>query len=119
MKHFLLLLTLGTLGFAGCKKDEISLESGPTCISEKAQQFAQGNGCKTSTLTIGASVKEYRFQDRLVYVFDPGNCGADEASQVLDASCKTIGFLGGFGGNITVNGDSFEKAELKRTIWQQ
>ena len=113
------MLALGTLGLAGCKKDEVRLESSPACIGEKAQQFAKGSSCKTGPRTTGASVKEYTFQNQLVYVFNPGNCGADEAAAVLDEHCRSVGFLGGFGGNTQINGESFNKAEFKRTIWQQ
>ncbi|SDY04980.1 DUF6970 domain-containing protein [Hymenobacter psychrophilus] len=120
MKRFLLLLTLGTLGLGSCDDTQESVEPGSSsCITEKVQQFAKGSSCKTSTPTIGASVKEYRFQERLVYVFDMGNCLADASADVLDANCQRIGMLGGLAGINQVNGESFEKAELQRTLWQQ
>ena len=120
MKRFLLLLTLGTLGLGSCNDTQESVEPGSsTCITEKVQQFAKSNSCKTSMNTLGASVKEYRFQERLVYVFDMGNCLTDASADVLDANCQRIGMLGGIAGLQQINGESFSKAELKRTIWQQ
>ncbi|NVO83839.1 DUF6970 domain-containing protein [Hymenobacter terrestris] len=119
MKRTMLLLALSALGFGSCKDTMEGVEPSSGCITEKVQQFAKGSSCKTGPRTIGASIKEFRFQDRLVIVFSPGNCGADEASDVLDENCRSIGFLGGFSGNTTINGESFSKAEFKRTLWEQ
>lgn len=100
---FIVLLT-------SCKKsDPVS-----ACIESKISEFkASGSACDH-----GASVKEYRFQGKLVYVFDQGNCIADGGAVVRDRDCNIIGWLGGFVGNVVINGvDFYDHAEYKRTVW--
>ena len=67
---------------------------------------------------MGANVKQYEFQAKRVYVFDPGSCGADMTSEVFDENCNSIGFLGGITGNTKINGEDFNSAKYKSTIWQ-
>ncbi|OWP62441.1 hypothetical protein CDA63_14230 [Hymenobacter amundsenii] len=116
MKRTLTLIMLGTLGLNACKKDEVT-EDIPGCITQEVEAFTVNSTCKTTGLTTGASVKQYRFQNDLVYVFDEGSCQAG-FSLVYNQKCEGIGSLGGFAGSTKINGESFSKAEFMRTIWQ-
>jgi hypothetical protein len=91
-----------------CKKDKRI----PDCIDQKIDEFKHTTSC-----SFGTNVKEYNFQSSRVFVFDPGNCGADMTSEVLDENCNTLGYLGGFAGNTKINGEDFDNAKLVRTIW--
>ncbi|MDU0371318.1 DUF6970 domain-containing protein [Hymenobacter endophyticus] len=120
MKQFFYFLLLGAAsGLLGaCDEFDIAKDT-PACVRTQTEEFARGAAsCKTDQHTIGASVKEYRFQNQTVYVLDMGNCIADGSAEVIGENCQRLGFLGGFGGSTTVNGESFTKAEYKRTIWQ-
>jgi hypothetical protein len=67
----------------------------------------------------GAHVDEYIFQGNRVYVFEPGNCGADLQAPVYDSNCNQIGALGGFIGNILINNIPFHLyAKFQKTIWR-
>ena len=90
-----------------------SADNTPTCLKAKIEQFSKSKASCPS----GASMKQYTFQHKTVYVFDPGNCGADMASPVVDAHCNDIGSLGGFTGNMKVNGEDFSSATYVKTIW--
>lgn len=95
--------------------DEADIEKNtPSCIRQKAINLSRETPCEE-----GAAVKEYLFQGRTVYVLSAGSCIADGSDEVVDANCNRLGYLGGFGGNTSINGESFAKAEFRRTIWQQ
>ena len=65
------------------------------------------------------AVGQYSFQRQIVYVFDPGNCGADMQAPVYNDDCECLGALGGFAGNNIINGMSFsENAKLIKIIWK-
>lgn len=82
------------------------------CVEQKIAQFGE-EACEN-----GANVKEYIFREKTVYVFDPGKCGADMTSEVIDKGCTTIGYLGGFTGNREVEGEKFDgAASYVRTVW--
>lgn len=105
-------LIFGTLALflSSCGKQKIE----PPCIQDQVIDFQDGNACNE-----GASVKEYKFQGELVYAFDPGICGADRTTEVVDYQCNTIGFLGGFAGNTAINGENFyQKAKFERTLFE-
>jgi hypothetical protein len=95
---------------ASCSKDKIARNT-PTCIEEKIENFKK-EACETD-----ADVKKYEFQDKVVYVFNPGLCGNDMTSEVVDESCETQGFLGGISGNYKINGEEFTSAKFKKTVW--
>ncbi|MET4107143.1 hypothetical protein [Hymenobacter sp. UYP22] len=115
--YFLLFGLTGSL-LSACDEFDIAKNT-PACVRTQTEEFARGAAsCKTDDHTIGASVKEYRFQNQTVYVLDMGNCIADGSAEVISENCQRLGFLGGFVGNTTINGESFSKAEYKRTIWQ-
>ena len=92
---------------AGCKKNDGSL-----CIENRIEIF-ELEACES-----GATVKEYTFQNETVYALSLGNCIADGADEILDASCTNIGFVGGFGGASDINGENFyDNATLETTLW--
>ena len=58
------------------------------------------------------------FQNKLVYVFNPGYCGADLTTEVIDENCAAVGFLGGITGNDSINGVNFYfDAMLEGLVW--
>ena len=110
MKSLLLFLFSFVL-ITSCAKSEIANNT-PDCIIDDIKEFEK-TCCEE-----GANVKEYRFQGELVYVFDPGTCGADMTSEVKDEECNSLGHLGGISGNTTINGEDFSSADFKRLIWE-
>ena len=82
-----------------------------SCVQDKIATFS------TQACPTGATIKSYYFQSDFVYVFDYGPCGADMAMPVLNNSCDTLGFLGGFIGNTMINNQDFHSAEFVKTIW--
>lgn len=96
----------------GCKKQDVA-KGTPRCVQNKIEEFA-----KTSC-TDGVQVDKYKFQGKEVYVFEPGNCGADMTSEVIDSDCKTLGYLGGFAGNTKINGEEFSNATFIKTVWKK
>ncbi len=104
-------LLISSLLMAGCKKagDDGSITT--KCLESKIEVF-RNNSCDT-----GANVSEYTFQGKMVFVFDPGTCGADMTSEVMDSDCNTLGFLGGLTGNTKINGKEFSTAIFVKTIW--
>ncbi len=111
MKTLNLLIVLSLFLLTACEKIE---KDAPDCIKDliknhKNEMFL----CET-----GASVKQYLFQGDYVYVFDPGNCGADMMAPVYSSDCKYLGGLGGFVGNIIINGVRFDQnSTYIKTIW--
>ena len=83
------------------------------CLTEKIMEFDNEAPCPD------VSVSQYIFQGKVVYTFDPGTCGADMSSNVLNEDCVSIGYLGGFPGNTTVNGEDFSKAVFVKIIWKK
>ena len=95
----------------GCKDLDLP-EGTPDCIEKRIRKFDRKGGCST-----GATVVKYNFQGRTIYVFNPGNCGADFTAAVVDKDCNDICALGGFGGNIVCNGDTISEATGEEVIW--
>jgi len=109
-KYIFNILILMTILFSSCKKEKRI----PSCINNKVNEFKNIISCNT-----GSNVKQYEFQSKLVYVFDPGTCGADMSSEVLDENCNVLGYLGGITGNTTIDGLDFSNANYKSTIWSR
>ncbi len=102
------------IGVVGCQKDGIK-EDVPDCIREKILKFQKSDIICDS----GASVIRFDFNGRHVYVFDPGNCGADMQAGIYDGQCEEVCALGGIIGNVTCEGVSFiENATNKTLIWE-
>ena len=111
MKKPILNICFFLLLIGGCSKPHIE-KGTPSCVKKKISDFSE-NACQT-----GSSVKEYVFQSATVYVLDPGSCGADMTSEVTNAGCARLGFLGGIVGNTIINNEKFENAVFQRTVWQ-
>lgn len=116
------IIVLSFLVLAGCTKDKVEKKienkvetetviEMPECVEQKIVEF-NAECCEN-----GANVKEYIFQDQMVYVFDLGNCGADMTSEVISEDCDHLGFLGGFSGNLMINGENFNTSTYVRTVW--
>lgn len=106
--------TLSILLFAltiiSCRRLDIGRAT-PKCVVNKIRGFSKSPTCKDS------KVLEYQFQGKSVFVFEPGTCGNDMTAEVINADCKTLGYLGGFAGNTKINGEEFSKATFIKTIW--
>lgn len=101
--------------FISCKKSDIA-DNIPSCVRNEIAT----NKIKPNWGI--ASVEEYLFQNKLVYVFNPSNSIADAPSFIKDDNCNTICTVGGFGIPPTnmCNGEIFyQAATLKRTIWKK
>jgi hypothetical protein len=107
MKPFRLLLATLLIFFSACEKEQVET---PDCTNALIKTYSF---CKK-----GGSVSQYSFQNKIVYVFDPGLCGADMAAGVYNESCVNIGILGGIAGINVVNGEIFYgHAKFIKTIW--
>jgi hypothetical protein len=116
MKNHILILFLTTIVFSVtcCQKTELK-EDTPECISQKINEYKHS----TASCETGKSVYRYNFQGTFVYVFNPGDCGADMMSTVYDQECNVLCGLGGIAGNIMCNGDDFGKNATNETlIWE-
>ena len=88
-QQILLILILTVLSLTSWQKLDIE-EGTPRCIENLIKDFEKEQSCDK-----GVNVKKITFQGKTVYVFDPGTCGADITSEVIDVNCNSIGFLGG------------------------
>ncbi len=110
LKIIALLLICTCIG--ACNKADIASGT-PKCIVRKIKKFDKENTCND------AEVREYMFQGKAVYTFEPGSCGMDESTEVLDADCSRLGNLGGISGNHIINGEDFIKATFVKSIWKK
>jgi hypothetical protein len=95
----------------GCEK--LDIEKGTSkCVKNRIEDFN-----KSDLSCNDASVDQYTFQGKTVYTFDPGSCGADMQTEVIDENCKTLGYLGGILGNTYINGEHFSNATFVKRIW--
>jgi hypothetical protein len=115
---YFLCLLISAASFSACDKEDIA-QVGSACIKKKITSFSNATHvCTKADNPTGANVKEYYFQDKLVYVFDEGSCISDGISDVYDAECNFLGQLGGLAGFNNINGQSFSSAEFRRTLWE-
>jgi len=112
MKTIFFAFLVLTMAIVSCAKEQVE-KAVPDCIKSKIEDFSKSEACEQT-----ATVKEYTFQSQTVYVFDPGTCGADMASNVVDSQCNTLGMLNGYAGNTKINGEDFSHATFIRTIWK-
>ena len=114
MNIFNIIIAVLLFSIISCQKVELKEET-PDCIQQKIIEFENNvNFCET-----GKSVYRYKFQDQFVYVFNPGDCGADMMSNVYDEDCLLICSLGGIAGIILCNDENFsEKATDETLIWE-
>ncbi|OQY95962.1 MAG: hypothetical protein B6D37_04170 [Sphingobacteriales bacterium UTBCD1] len=102
-------LILSGFVFGTCNK---SIEI-PSCIQTQIESFKQSSLCDKT-----ATVKQYEFLGKTVYVFDEGGCCCDRAASVVDENCNSLGILGGIAGITKINGVVFsDSAVYRRTIW--
>jgi hypothetical protein len=112
MKAIKTCLFLLLVFFASCEKSDPKV---PECINNIINE----HGTDLFICDSGGSVKQFLFQGDYVYVFDPGNCGADLMASVYNSKCQSIGGLGGFAGNVIINGERFDqKGKYIKTIWE-
>lgn len=109
----LALLLVFTMCHPKANQTKQSGENQDACLKKAIDVFSKTECDKNP------NVKEYTFQDKPVFVFDPGQCGADMTSEVLDKNCKSLGFLGGFTGNFKINGEDFSHAVFVKTVWEK
>jgi len=114
MKSILSILAFAIFCNLSCNGIDIP-EGVPSCLKEKIKELKKSKPCD------GATADEYVFQNMNVYVMDVGpNCCCDRGSAVFDQDCGFLGSLGGFTGNVEINGVKFsENAEYVRTIWEK
>lgn len=85
----------------------------PNCIEARIREY------RLSTTCGDANVDEYTFQGNTVYAFGPGTCGADMTTEVMNANCETLGYLGGIAGNTKIKGEEFSTAKFVKTVWNK
>ncbi|MGV3504493.1 MAG: DUF6970 domain-containing protein [Adhaeribacter sp.] len=106
-------LVFAIIALTGCESLDIA-PGVPKCLVAKTKSFKKRSPCDT-----GNSVKEYKFQDKTVYMLSDGNCYADSGAEVIDSDCMYLGNLGGLTGSRKVNGvDFYTHATLVRTVWE-
>jgi len=108
---FLLFLSVLALMMA-CNK--LDIEKGtPKSIVNKIKDFDKSAVCDD------AKVNEFNFQGNVVYTFEPGSCGADMTTEVVNTDGNTMGNLGGIAGNSQINGEDFSHAVFIKTVWEK
>jgi hypothetical protein len=113
IKHYSSLIFLFTI-LIGCKKLDLLFDV-PDCIEKEIGEFAESPFACDSN----AQVLRYDFQDSQVFLFQPGNCGADLSEKVYDCDCNLICTLGGLeGNNICDSLDFNEYATNKVIVWK-
>ena len=111
MKKLTAVLILITLTVTGCKKNDYDA---PGCIQDKIDAFKTSVECDNDSY-----VALYSFNDKDVYVFSEGSCGADLGATVYSSDCLYLGFLGGITGNTFIQGVNFyNNARYIKRIWE-
>ncbi|OFX25367.1 MAG: hypothetical protein A2033_19110 [Bacteroidetes bacterium GWA2_31_9] len=112
MKNTAFILAIIVTFLVSCKK--LDIEKGtPKCVEIKIKDFNDNSPCNDSR------VDKYLFQNNTVYIFEPGTCGDDMTSGVIDFDCNELGTLGGIVGNTKINGEDFSNARFIKTIWKK
>jgi hypothetical protein len=113
-KTFFAVATLLTFAlFTGCDNDDLP-KGTPNCIADKIEVF------KTESCEQDAKVVRYDFQNKKVYLFDEGTCGADLQTKVYDEACLEICALGGIAGVTECQGVEFAaNAKNPVVIWER
>ena len=98
----------------GCEKLELKIDV-PACMENEIREYSKSHLACDS----GAKIYRYDFQGSQVFVFEPGNCGADMPVNVYGSNCNLICTLGGFAGNAICNSENFyENATSKILVWE-
>ncbi|OIP00601.1 MAG: hypothetical protein AUJ98_07105 [Bacteroidetes bacterium CG2_30_33_31] len=112
-RYIILIIGLSIVYISSCQK--LNIEKGtPKCITSLIKDFDNSQNCMDSV-----NVKKYSFQGKIVYVFNPGICGADMTSEVVDYNCNSLGFLGGISGNTIINCEDFSHAKFESVTWEK
>ena len=111
-KKTLLILLVAMVFCYSCESDD-PIPGVPDCVETAIIDYNNSAG-----LCSDASVEEYIFQGKTVYVFQPGTCGADMQANVIDENCTLLGALGGILGNTLINGEDFTTATFIKTVWR-
>lgn len=112
MKKGILVIIISLIALAACQKENFGLSE---CMDNRVRNFKNGDYACAD----GANVREYQFKGKIVYVFDPGTCGADMFSEVVDKDCNFLGYLGGIAGLSTIDGTNFSEAIFVKVIWER
>jgi len=99
---------------ANAVENSVTLPETPKCIWERVALFKKQLSCKS-----GSKVTAYLFQNKMVYLFEEGPCGADMTAPLYDENCHKLGDLGGIVGNTQINGTNFSTATLQKVVWEQ
>jgi hypothetical protein len=110
VKFLLLLYVLALM--TACNKPDIE-KGTPKSIVNKIKDFDKSSVCDD------AKVNEYTFQGNTVYTFEPGSCGADMTTEVVNTEGNSLGNLGGIAGNTQINGEDFSHAVFIKTVWEK
>lgn len=108
----LLFLSIGPLLLLSCNRKAAPLSGLPPCLQQSIAAWQAEGHCEDPW------AEEYLFQGKKVYVLRHGTCGADMTDNVLDENCKLLGRLGGFVGNMTINGAPFSNAQHRKVLWK-
>ena len=112
MKKIYIIIVIFLVALVACDKEKSGLSD---CLDNKIKEFKNSEyACDN-----GANVKEYQFMGEKVYLFDPGLCGADMFSEVIDGDCNFLGYLGGIAGITKINGTNFSEAVFIRVVWER
>ena len=108
---------LSIIVLTSCHHNKEIASGTPKCIYQEISQNS-----KKDDWMVGA-VKEYQFQGKLVYAFEPDTRKiADGATPIKDANCNKLCDVGGFGGmaiNQCNGANFFKESVYKRTIWEK
>ena|SRR5687768_8122429 len=111
MKKILLPVLSLSLCFLSCNKEDAAAL--PSCIQEWIEAVKKEN-----TWNPPATVKEYRYNGKKVYLLTPDCC--DQYAILLDEHCNYIcapdGGISGKGDGKCL--DFYEKAELVKEVWK-
>jgi len=112
MKRWMIILSVLAVFSGSCKK-KIMVDGTPECLGKRITTFDKEQSCED------IRVDEYLFQSKPVYLFEPGTCGADFTTEVIDTDCNTLGHLHGIAGNAMINGENFSSATYVRNVWHR
>lgn len=119
MKSLLLVPLFALITLTGCENLDIAPEI-PDCVEKKINYFNKHTNCDDREPSVKASVQEYKFQNKIVYVFNQGNCNPDSGAEVIDSDCNKLGYLGGIANIKEVDGVIFySNATFIRKIWEK
>jgi hypothetical protein len=83
------------------------------CLDNLFDDYKSNNECPK------ASIDQYSFQNKTVYLLDFESCIVDGASFVYDENCNALGVLGTIAGITKINGEEFSKAIFIKNIWKK